>query len=621
MPVATATEVDAGGAPIVGARVVVRLLTSATDPAAPGYVLGEGLTISGVWATVTDEDGVWSTPDIPSTDDVVPANAVYVADLTAPGTAGPGRATFRRTFLLPSGGPHRVEDNLADPPADMPTLLSAVVADLAADTAAALAAEVTARTAAVAAEAAARAAAVPMVTGLAVNNTDAAGNATQIAAAIAAAPVGSTLRLPAGYIRATSIVNDRQVLLDGVGYWNNVNAEYGDAEWANLASFGGTVLILTATSGAGIDLQPQGPNAGGLAHLMVVGPGSGTSVGVQVGTAVAGPRGKEVVNDVLVANFSKNWNLQFCQECRWNGLSSIGGVDLLEVSDSFTNNEFNMTELQSGSGTALQYEGSLNKFNGLLVQACTGEGIICPPGFDQLLISNLWMENGVRGGLTGKALDLAGTGHRIDGAKLSYSEFDSNIDLSCSGSTFVNFIGDTPTGGATYTNTGVNNVFINADLNGSLDNTGATGATVLPNPELLSAIGLQEQLDLTVTPVSPVGSWAAQFGSLLPMQYNTSGAQNDSATFRFYVSASGTYSIFLWTERGPDSAIATVAVDGDSVGTVDLYAVSGSPFYSAIGGVVIASGVHSLTLTAGSKHASSSGYLMRLARATLARTV
>lgn len=125
MPVATSTERDPGGDPIAGARVVVRLLTSPGDPFAPAYVPGDDYTVSGEWETTTDADGVWSTPDVPATADIVPANSVYVADML-----GPHRHRFRRTFLMPAGaGPHRVEDNLADPPADMPTLLSDVVAE------------------------------------------------------------------------------------------------------------------------------------------------------------------------------------------------------------------------------------------------------------------------------------------------------------------------------------------------------------------------------------------------------------------------------------------------------------------------------------------------------------
>lgn len=125
MPVATSTERDPGGNPIVGARVVIRLLTSPGDPFAPGYVPDADYTVSGEWATLTDSDGEWSTPDMPSTDDIVPANSVYVADMI-----GPSRRRIRRAFTLPAvGGPHRVEDNLADPPADMPTLLSDVVAE------------------------------------------------------------------------------------------------------------------------------------------------------------------------------------------------------------------------------------------------------------------------------------------------------------------------------------------------------------------------------------------------------------------------------------------------------------------------------------------------------------
>lgn len=166
MPVATSTERDPGGAPIAGARVVVRLLTSPGDPFAPGYVPDDDYTVSGQWETLTDEDGVWSTPDVPATDDIVPANSVYVADFIPP-----NRQRFRRVFLMPAGaGPHRVEDNLADPPADMPTLLSD-----------ALAAEVNARTAAVASEASARAAAVT-AEATARGSADTAETAARIAA-------------------------------------------------------------------------------------------------------------------------------------------------------------------------------------------------------------------------------------------------------------------------------------------------------------------------------------------------------------------------------------------------------------------------------------------------------
>lgn len=126
MPVATSTEMNPGLVPIVGARVIVRLITSPDNPWAPGYVPSDDFTVSDQWETVTDAGGVWSTPDVPSTDDVVPANSVYIADITPP-----NRHAYRHVFVLPAGpGPHRVEDNLADPPTDMPTLVSDQVAVL-----------------------------------------------------------------------------------------------------------------------------------------------------------------------------------------------------------------------------------------------------------------------------------------------------------------------------------------------------------------------------------------------------------------------------------------------------------------------------------------------------------
>lgn len=127
MPVATSTEVNPGLDPIAGARVILRLITSPGNPWAPGYVPSSNLTVADQWETVTDEDGIWSTPDVPATDDVVPSGSVYVADVIPP-----NRHTYRHVFTVPdSPGPHRVEDNLADPPADMPTLLADVVAELA----------------------------------------------------------------------------------------------------------------------------------------------------------------------------------------------------------------------------------------------------------------------------------------------------------------------------------------------------------------------------------------------------------------------------------------------------------------------------------------------------------
>ena len=136
----------------------------------------------------------------------------------------------------------------------------------------------------------------------------------------------------------------------------------------------------------------------------------------------------------------------------------------------------------------------------------------------------------------------------------------------------------------------------------------------------IGAVGTQREINLTATPKSVVGSWTAQQGGSLFIQYNSSGALNNAASFGFSIPVAGTFTVEVIAESGTDSAIATITIDnGASVGTADLYG-AGAPLRRTINGVVLTSGNHTFTLTALSKNASSSSYLMRLHRAILTRT-
>lgn len=144
--------------------------------------------------------------------------------------------------------------------------------------------------------------------------------------------------------------------------------------------------------------------------------------------------------------------------------------------------------------------------------------------------------------------------------------------------------------------------------------------TVTGSIPSLGGVGAQQEISLTATPKTVVGAWAAQQGGYMFMQYNTSSAQNDSASFGFAVPAGGTYTFEVIAESGGDSAIADITIDGGaSVGTADLYG-AGAPLRRTITGVVLTPGNHTLKLTGSAKNGSSSGYLMRLHRAMLTRT-
>lgn len=120
------------------------------------------------------------------------------------------------------------------------------------------------------------------------------------------------------------------------------------------------------------------------------------------------------------------------------------------------------------------------------------------------------------------------------------------------------------------------------------------------------------------------GTWAALLdtGSLHNgIVYNTTGAQNDEAGWDLTLAA-GTYKFSYVHWKANDEGIATVLLDGVSVGTVDAYNSSQvKNVYSEITGITVAtSGKHRLTLKAATKNASSSNFIVSMQAVQLRRT-
>ena len=71
----------------------------------------------------------------------------------------------------------------------------------------------------------------------------------------------------------------------------------------------------------------------------------------------------------------------------------------------------------------------------------------------------------------------------------------------------------------------------------------------------------------------------------------------------------GTFALDLYFARDGNRAILTVAIDGTDVGTIDQYGATELNSLATLTGITVAtSGVHTVRLTAATKHASSTGY-------------
>ena len=105
-------------------------------------------------------------------------------------------------------------------------------------------------------------------------------------------------------------------------------------------------------------------------------------------------------------------------------------------------------------------------------------------------------------------------------------------------------------------------------------------------------------------------------------EIQSGGTQNNYVEYPVSLDA-GTWAIHLYTRRGPNRCIITFAIDGSSVGTIDLYNGSydtASVLRSLTGVAIASAGNHLLRLTAATKNASSSSYYMVVTGLRLIRT-
>lgn len=124
------------------------------------------------------------------------------------------------------------------------------------------------------------------------------------------------------------------------------------------------------------------------------------------------------------------------------------------------------------------------------------------------------------------------------------------------------------------------------------------------------------------TVVAPVGVWTPTYIAD-PAYYGwvnqSDGTQNDQISFDCACDA-GTYTLELYHLPFQSRGIYTVQVDGATVGTIDGYAASLAPAHSALTGLTIGAGQHTVTLLMATKNASATGYIGMVERIVLTRT-
>ena len=274
--------------------------------------------------------------------------------------------------------------------------------------------------------------------------------------------------VPGGVFKFTTLTLSAGQVLIGVGrsMYRDRFSTIGGAGWMVNANFGGTVLRSTATTGTAIVIVDPGEvTEGGLRDLSLVGPGSGTSVGVQLGGI--SPI-KSLVNaqihNVLVGNFATGAKLSYVNEgvfvawifrgcttavefvsnvnhTSWTGLEAQWCGDGIIIPSTCYANAFESFIGQSLSGTAVEIGGAKNSFSNAYLEAVVDDGfrllstananrvdsptlmnsgsrvVVNLGAVDNQLLNIGWsgsaaaiVDNGTRTRISGKIENLTGTG-------------------------------------------------------------------------------------------------------------------------------------------------------------------------------------------------------------------
>lgn len=216
-----------------------------------------------------------------------------------------------------------------------------------------------------------------VMVGAGIDPTGATDSTSAMQAKIDSAPPGTLVAIPGGTFKFSTLTVADGKNLSGGGWLSDAYIEgaFGDAGYAT-ADFAGTVLRSTATSGNAItfDGLHLGPEGGTLGEFLLIGPGSGTSVGIQIGSAVNSVLSFHTRN-VRVYNFATGVKMENVTTSTLD--LSVKGCTLgVNLGTGVNNNAFQMLSVQHcTTGLTLASDCVGNAFTAPIAQA-NGTGFV-----------------------------------------------------------------------------------------------------------------------------------------------------------------------------------------------------------------------------------------------------
>jgi hypothetical protein len=140
------------------------------------------------------------------------------------------------------------------------------------------------------------------------------------------------------------------------------------------------------------------------------------------------------------------------------------------------------------------------------------------------------------------------------------------------------------------------------------------------------AVGGQSGVDFMIGTLAFSGSWAPTQSSTAwggGSTKNTGPALTNYIEFQTGRLQAGTYTLELYITKGPTFGIATVALAGSTVGTVDFYAASGGAVVVKLTGIVVATGGSKalrFTVTGANGASATPFYTLALTKGLFVRT-
>lgn len=197
-----------------------------------------------------------------------------------------------------------------------------------------------------------------------------------IQAAITAAGNMGTVFFPASsqpYLFSTLTVPHGVEVL-GSGWISRVQGPFGVSIATWLAAASGTILRSTATSGPAITFHSEGVvGTFRMSKIAVIGPGSGTSIGIRVGEVTTGVSVQDYFSDVLAANFATGWYMTGPEDSTFISCRARGCSTGFVFTNAFNQNVLVNTEVQFSSVDGIvMLDGSVNLFAGGLLQNLSG---------------------------------------------------------------------------------------------------------------------------------------------------------------------------------------------------------------------------------------------------------